>query len=68
MIRISVIPDFTASSTIYWIAGLSTIGSISFGIALVAGKTLVPSPAAGITAFLIFIINLLFHIYFLYII
>jgi len=31
------------------------MGSISFGIAFVAGKNLVPSPAAGITAFLIFI-------------
>ena len=39
----------------YCIAGLSTIGSISFGIDFEAGKTLVPSPAAGIIAFLIFI-------------
>ena len=31
-------------------AGLSTIGSISFGIDLVAGKKRVPRPAAGITA------------------
>src|SRR4029077_13180397 len=30
--------------------GLSTIGSISFGIALVAGKKRVPSPATGKTA------------------
>jgi len=36
----------------YWIAGVSTIGSISFGCALVAGKKRVPKPAAGITAFL----------------
>jgi hypothetical protein len=43
-----------ASSTMYWMVGLSTIGSISFGIALVAGKNLVPSPAAGMIAFLIF--------------
>lgn len=35
--------------------GLSTIGSISFGIALVAGRNLVPSPAAGMIAFLTFI-------------
>jgi hypothetical protein len=34
-------------------AGLSTTGSISFGIAFVAGKNRVPSPAAGITAFVI---------------
>jgi hypothetical protein len=30
--------------------GLSTIGSISLGWALVAGKNRVPSPAAGKTA------------------
>jgi hypothetical protein len=30
--------------------GLSTNGSISFGCALVAGRNLVPSPAAGKTA------------------
>src|SRR5260370_23872746 len=40
----------TASSTTYWMAGLSMTGSISLGVALVAGKNLVPSPAAGITA------------------
>ena len=34
--------------------GLSTIGSISFGVALVAGRNLVPNPAAGITALVIF--------------
>jgi hypothetical protein len=39
----------------YCIVGLSTIGNISFGCALVAGKNLVPSPAAGITAFRNFI-------------
>jgi hypothetical protein len=33
-------------------AGLSTTKSISFGTAFVAGKNLVPSPAAGITAFI----------------
>jgi hypothetical protein len=37
----------------YWIIGLSTMGSISLGIALVAGNILVPKPATGITAFLI---------------
>jgi hypothetical protein len=35
--------------------GLSTMGSISFGCAFVAGKNRVPKPAAGMTAFVIFI-------------
>ena len=52
----SVMPACFASSTQYWIIGLSTMGSISFGIALVAGRNLVPSPAMGNTAFLIFIL------------
>ena len=43
-------PAATASSTTYWIAGLSTTGSISFGIAFVAGRNRVPRPAAGMTA------------------
>ena len=43
-------PARTASSTTYWMAGLSMTGSISFGCALVAGRKRVPSPAAGITA------------------
>src|SRR5450759_4070625 len=34
----------------YWIAGLSTIGSISLGVAFVAGRNRVPRPAAGTTA------------------
>ena len=34
----------------YWISGLSTIGSNSFGMAFVAGKNLVPNPATGKTA------------------
>jgi hypothetical protein len=34
-------------------AGLSTTGSISFGIALVAGRNRVPNPAAGMTALVI---------------
>ena len=56
-----MIPDSTASLTMYSIAGVSTIVSISFGVAFVAGKNLVPSPATGITAFVIFfILNLLF--------
>ena len=40
---------------IYWIVGISTIGSISLAIAFVAGRNLVPNPAAGIIAFLTFI-------------
>ncbi len=43
-------PAWTASSTTYWMAGLSTTGSISLGWALVAGRKRVPSPAAGMTA------------------
>ena len=44
-------PDCTASSTPYWMTGLSTSTSISFGCALVAGRKRVPRPAAGKTAF-----------------
>ena len=43
-------PAATASSTAYWMTGLSTSGSISFGWALVAGRKRVPQPAAGKTA------------------
>src|SRR6266545_5110429 len=43
-------PEATASSTTYWISGLSTRGSISLGEALVAGRKRVPRPAAGKTA------------------
>src|SRR6266446_4348282 len=43
-------PEATASSTPYWMIGLSTMGSISFGCALVAGRKRVPRPAAGKTA------------------
>src|SRR5258705_9378748 len=49
-------PACTASSTTYWISGLSTNGSISLGCALVAGRKRVPSPAAGKTALRICII------------
>src|SRR6266436_946030 len=49
-------PECLASSTPYWINGLSTSGSISLGIALVAGKNRVPSPAAGNTALRTFLI------------
>src|ERR1700758_525220 len=48
---ISSRPEATASSTTYWMVGLSTSGSISLGWALVAGRNRVPSPAAGKTAF-----------------
>ena len=50
MITMSSIPAATASSTTHWIDGRSTTVSISFGMALVAGRKRVPSPAAGITA------------------
>src|SRR5262245_38074635 len=43
-------PAATASSTAYWMTGLSTSGSISFGCAFVAGRKRVPQPAAGKTA------------------
>src|SRR5438874_7174006 len=43
-------PAALASSIAYWISGLSTTGSISLGIALVAGRKRVPSPATGNTA------------------
>jgi len=43
-------PEATASSTTYWIAGVSTIGSISLGWDLAAGRNRVPNPAAGMTA------------------
>jgi hypothetical protein len=51
----SVIPAPAACSITYWMAGLSTRGSISFGCDLVAGRNLVPRPAAGMTAFFTFI-------------
>ena len=52
----SSMPEASASSMMYWIVGLSTIGSISLGQAFVAGKKRVPKPAAGITALVIFFI------------
>src|SRR5438270_2382249 len=48
---ISVMPAAAASSTAYWISGLSTMGSISFGLAFVTGRNRLPSPATGNTAF-----------------
>src|SRR6266404_5273075 len=54
--RITVsIPLAAASSTAYWISGLPATGSIALGTAFVAGSILVPKPAAGITAFTIFL-------------
>src|SRR6476646_9598203 len=49
-------PAASASSTPYWMMGLSTSGSISLGWALVAGRKRVPNPAAGKTALQTFII------------
>jgi hypothetical protein len=43
-------PTLTASSTTYWMPGLSTSGSISLGVDFVAGRNRVPRPAAGMTA------------------
>src|ERR1700732_2727763 len=40
-------PPSRAASTACWISGRSTIGSISLGIALVAGRNRVPRPATG---------------------
>ena len=48
----SVVPAAMASSTAYWIRGLSTTGSIYLGHALVAGRKRVPIPATGNTGFL----------------
>src|SRR6185437_9051193 len=44
------IPAAIASSTTCWRIGRSTIGSISFGTVLVAGRKRVPRPATGNTA------------------
>jgi len=44
-------PEAMASSTPYWMIGLSTSASISLGMTLVAGRKRVPRPAAGNTAF-----------------
>src|SRR5262245_24003709 len=50
-------PAASASSAAYWISGLSTTGSISLGLALVAGRNRVPRPATGNTAVLILAIS-----------
>ena len=44
----------SASSTTYWITGLSSTGSISLGMHLVPGRKRVPRPAAGMIAFMLF--------------
>src|SRR5947208_15509513 len=55
-------PAAVASSNAYWISGLSTTGSISFGMAFVTGRKRVPSPATGNTALRTrFDIELLYH-------
>src|SRR4030081_2608529 len=59
----SVIPAAAASSTAYWISGLSTMGSISLGLALVAGKKRVPRPATGNTALVIFLCMMVISIF-----
>src|SRR5262249_47459370 len=51
-----------ASSTPYWMMGLSTSGSISLGCALVAGRKRVPSPAAGKTALRTFAADIPFYL------
>ena len=66
MMRISSMPAATASSTMYWMAGLSTMGSISLGMAFVAGSTRVPRPAAGTTALRIFCMGNILLWYFLF--
>ena len=43
-----------ASSTTYWMTGLSMTGSSSLGVHLVAGRKRVPRPAAGMIAFMVF--------------
>src|SRR5204862_918800 len=45
-------PAAAASSTTYWIVGLSRTGSSSFATALAAGSIRVPRPAAGMTTLL----------------
>src|SRR5690242_3936889 len=50
-------PASMASSTAYCTTGRSTIVSISFGIAFVAGRKRVPLPATGMTAFLTLLVR-----------
>src|SRR5262252_8335145 len=56
----SEMPEAATSSTAYCTKGLSTMGSISLGCALVAGKKRVPKPATGRTA--LRIVMSLFHL------
>jgi hypothetical protein len=50
-------PELINSSIMYCKVDLSTLGSISLSSTLVAARNYVPSPAAGMAAFLIFITN-----------
>src|SRR5512146_1715285 len=52
-----VAPAASASSTAYWMSGLSTTGSISLGEAFVAGRKRVPRPATGNTALVILVMR-----------
>jgi hypothetical protein len=52
----SVIPAASASSTAYWMSGLSTTGIISLGLAFVAGRKRLPTPATGKTALMMGVI------------
>src|SRR5690606_10165300 len=54
---ISFIPAARASSTTYWMTGLSTTVTISLGITLLAGKNRVPRPATGRTALVTFTVT-----------
>ena len=49
-IRMSWMPAATASSTTYWMVGVSTMGNISLGCDFAAGRKRVPKPAAGMMA------------------
>src|SRR5271157_758574 len=60
----SLMPDRDASSTAYCTNGLSMMGSISLGCALVAGRKRVPRPATGNTALRILISYLALNISF----
>src|SRR5512136_619764 len=50
-------PQPIASSTLYWMRGLFRRGSIPLGWDLVAGRNLVPHPAAVITAFFMLVVT-----------
>src|SRR3989304_4165998 len=61
MNTMSVIPAAIASSTAYWMSGLSTTGIISLGLALVAGRNRLPMPATGKTALVTFFIDIKYY-------